>query len=178
MGIRGLAPAAVGPSRLEAEEQNEAVGLLRLCGAKIYSLSQKRRTGQTPGIPDVFAFVPLPSGEIVPLWLEVKRDDRKAKASPEQVVFRLLCKLAEVHHIVGTVRHLEEWCVRHNLIALKAGGGWEMLHAQHNVLASRLEAFGPLFTAAGEAALWSERRGLAAEKRTPRKGVAWKRTKR
>jgi len=178
VGIRGLAPAASGPSRLEVEEQNEAMGLLRLCGAKVYSLSQRRRTGQTPGIPDVFAFVPLPSGVIVPLWLEVKRDDRRAKSSPEQVVFQLLCKLAEVHHVVGSVRQLEEWCVRHDLIALKPGGGWRMLHAQHNVLATRLAAFGPLFTSAGERALWSERRGLEAEKRSPRTGVASKGPKR
>jgi hypothetical protein len=160
--------------RLEKHEQQEAVGLLRLCGAKVYSLSQTRNTRQTPGIPDVFAFVPLPSGEIVPLWVEMKRSHRKARSSPEQVVFRLLCKLAGAQHIVGSLREVEAWAVAQGLVAIPAGGGWEILHAQHNVLERRLETFGPLFAAAGREALWSERQGVEALKRrkaAPKRGL-------
>jgi hypothetical protein len=61
------------PRISEKAEQQAIVDLLRLIGAKVYILGTKRRKGdyqgtmQTPGIPDLYAFL-----HNQPLWIEVK----------------------------------------------------------------------------------------------------------
>ncbi|MFN7341536.1 MAG: hypothetical protein ACK5VI_10715 [Opitutia bacterium] len=140
------------PPPLEKNEQTEITKLLRLIGAKVYWLSQARHTQQTPGVPDLFAFVKV-GGEIVPLWIEAKRNHRKAAERPEQIVFRLLCKLAGAEHIVGTLEDVQCWLSHKGLIRLSETG---QVHvgsgAGPNAVVSALEAFVPLaLTAAQEA---------------------------
>lgn len=66
----------------EKAVQAQIVHLLRSIGANVYVLGTTRRKGdhqgtmQTPGIPDLYVFLPrLPSGldnHISTLWVEVK----------------------------------------------------------------------------------------------------------
>jgi hypothetical protein len=96
----------------EKQEQASIVKLLRLIGAAVYVLGTTRKrtdfhgTMQTPGIPDVFCYLPRPKhgGEYqvwgyLPMWIEVKA--AKGRLSPAQVRFRELTQAAGVRYYVG-----------------------------------------------------------------------------
>ncbi len=102
--------------RLEKYEQADGVKLLRLLGAEVYVSGTVRRAGdyhgsmQTPGIPDVQAF--LPSTRRHPprlLCWEVKR--ARGKMSTAQVAYRAHCLAAGVPHVVGDIDALMAWLV-------------------------------------------------------------------
>ena len=73
--------------QLEKEIQADIVKLLKTVGAAVYKIGTKRKktdwqgTMQTPGIPDLVAFVNVPLSQhvsphrvsTVQLWIEVKR---------------------------------------------------------------------------------------------------------
>jgi hypothetical protein len=119
--------AAVNP--LEKVEQAHIEKLLTQLGGKVYHIGTKRRRGdyqgtmQTPGIPDVFAFLPAPrlipekvrNGAPIAVWIEVKREGEKIAAGSEQDAFRLLCFAAGGLHWSGTLNDIIE-----ELVA----GGW------------------------------------------------------
>lgn len=95
----------------EKVEQARIVAHLRALGAAVYVLGHPspadgrrfRGTGQTPGIPDVYAFVPTAVGqphEIVPVWIEVKRQGGAVR--PAQQIFRAQCLAAGHAHVLGT----------------------------------------------------------------------------
>lgn len=100
----------------ERQVQASIVQLLKTLGARVWVLGTVRRVGdyagtmQTPGIPDLLAFLPprpCPphcSGEACPkpyrqLWIEVKADGGRLR--PQQTFFRDSCELAGVEHITG-----------------------------------------------------------------------------
>lgn len=99
----------------EKAEQQHIVQLLRSIGAKVYVSGTVRRRGdfagtmQTPGIPDVEAFLP-PRGSCG-LWrllkVEVKRVGGQMR--PEQAEYRDLCARANVVHIVGPLDAVIAW---------------------------------------------------------------------
>lgn len=139
----------------EAQVQQRILEDLAFLGAKTYNLSQGRRTGtrQTPGLADVFAFVPLPNGRVAALWVEVKRPER-GKVRPEQHLFQALCKLAGVEHVLGGLSEVATWCARNGLVApdfVKSGdepgyARWvrSSLSWQAPSLIDNLTAMGPL----------------------------------
>ena len=101
----------------EKVEQARIVQLLRSLGASVYVLghpspSDGRRyhgTGQTPGIPDLYAFLPRRPG-VAPaetLWIEVKRQGGAVR--PAQRVFEAECWEAGQFHILGTLDDVQSW---------------------------------------------------------------------
>ncbi len=86
-----------------------------LVGGKVYKSSTARRRGdyqgtmQTPGIPDLEAFLPPPivGGNTRLLKIEVKAP--KGRMSPAQKEYRQFCLLSHTHHIVGGLDEVYEW---------------------------------------------------------------------
>jgi hypothetical protein len=118
--------------RLQQREkivQQQIVHLLRSIGAAVYVLGTKRPredsqgTRQTPGIPDLYTFLPPPrlqtdaAGDHYQhgcgLWIEVKAQGGRLR--PEQVQFREGCGFAHVPHVTGGVDQV---------IAFLMAGGW------------------------------------------------------
>lgn len=100
------------PIQREKVEQANGLNLLRSVGASVYVLGTRRRrddyqgTMQTPGIPDVWFFLPSVSrcG-----WWEVKAEG--GRLSPAQRAFRDSCLLANIDHIHGGVDALIAYLV-------------------------------------------------------------------
>jgi hypothetical protein len=90
----------------EAAEQHAIVQLLCTVGCQVWTLGTHRRRGdyhgtmQSPGLPDLLAFLPRAGGL---LCIEVKA--KGGRLRPEQETFRNACLACEaphlVHHVVG-----------------------------------------------------------------------------
>lgn len=92
---------------LEKVEQQHIVQLVRSLGGAVYILGTKRRKGdyqgtnQTPGVPDLLAFVPVRgSGVVLHCYIEVKR--KGGVMSEAQEGFQAACMRSGVRHVVGT----------------------------------------------------------------------------
>lgn len=121
--------------RPEKAEQAAIVQLLRSIGATVYILGHPspadgrtfRGTGQTPGIPDLYAFLPPkqhhPDWPIAyragGLWVEVKRVGGKLR--PEQADFRDRCVRAGLPHVVGTCDAVIAWLVEAGYLVARDG---------------------------------------------------------
>ena len=111
---------------LEKDIQADIVTLLETVGAAVYTIGTTRKKGdhqgtmQTPGIPDLVAFVPVPAwaGGIagvsykrktpwVQLWIEVKRPG--GVLSDAQRVFRMHAREAGCEHVTGGVDEVVDW---------------------------------------------------------------------
>jgi len=103
----------------EKVEQQHIVQLLRTIGGRVWVLGTKRRrndfhgTMQTPGVPDVLAFLPVRAepGRFVFVWIECKA--RGGRLRPEQAQFQALCDAAAVAHVVGDLDTVIAWLVLH-----------------------------------------------------------------
>ena len=105
----------------ERVEQAHGVKLLRSLGASVYVIGTTRPKGdymgtcQTPGLPDVFCFLPRNLGG---LWWEVKA--KGGRLRPEQEQFRLACMACEapnqVHYVTGDANALIEWLMMLGLL--------------------------------------------------------------
>lgn len=96
------------PQQSEKAIQAQIVNLIRRIGGTVNVIGRPspadgrthRGTGQTPGLPDLYAFLPLRVG--VPMqgvWIEVKA--KRGKLRPEQRLFMEMCHAANVPHVVG-----------------------------------------------------------------------------
>ena len=106
---------------LEKEIQADIVKLLETVGAAVYKIGTKRKKGdhqgtmQTPGIPDLVAFVKVPWGthpemvkaSSVQLWIEVKRPGGTMAGA--QRAFRVRALEAGCEHVVGGVPEVVDW---------------------------------------------------------------------
>lgn len=112
------------PSPLEKVEQTWIINLWLSIGGDVYVLGTKRKKGdhqgtmQTPGISDLYGFLPPPRYRPSvttwsDLWVEVKRE--KGEPSEEQVTFRERCIRAGTPHVMGTANAF---------IAYLIDGGW------------------------------------------------------
>jgi hypothetical protein len=109
--------------RTEKGEQAAIVDLLRYVGASVWVLGTRRPRGdypgtrQTPGLPDVMAFLPpSPGGKRwVLLCIEVKRGPRE-RLRPGQQAFRELCQLAGISHVVGPFEAVWAWLRDHGYV--------------------------------------------------------------
>ena len=106
-------------TQLEKDIQADIVKLLKTVGAAVYKIGTKRKKGdyqgtmQTPGIPDLLAFVPMPFPlsqlyrATVQLWIEVKRPGETR--SEDQDKFRLHALEAGCEHVTGGVDEVLDW---------------------------------------------------------------------
>ena len=102
-------------AQLEKEIQADIVKLLETVGAAVYKIGTTRKKGdhqgtmQTPGIPDLVAFVRVPcSTPTVQVWIEVKRTT-DSTMSDAQTTFRKHALEAYREHIVGGVDEVLSW---------------------------------------------------------------------
>lgn len=116
-----MAPRQRRPPRVpEKVVQAHIVKALVSVGGVVHVLGTRRPRGdyhgtrQTPGLPDVHAF--LPPAPLNPhsatwreLWVEVKA--KGGQLSPEQVAFRDHCLLSGVAHVSGDLDALLEWLI-------------------------------------------------------------------
>jgi len=84
---------------LEKSVQREVVTFFEGLGCRVYRLSQPRRTMQTPGLPDLWAFCPR---KRLGFWWETKRVDGGTRR-PEQERFAELCTLSGVPYGYGAM---------------------------------------------------------------------------
>lgn len=118
---------------LEKQVQASIVALLQTIGADVITIGRpglRRRlcptcktpvhmdpgTRQTPGIPDLEAFLPLRDGEYrrVFLKVEVKRPGEKLR--PEQDTYRQWCEAAGIAHVWGDLDEVIAWLLAHNYL--------------------------------------------------------------
>lgn len=101
----------------ERVEQQHIVQLIRSIGGAVYVLGTTRRRGdypgtmQTPGIPDLYAILPVTYESV---WIEVKAEGGMLR--PEQQQFRELCEKGHVAHIVGGLSTVLAWLVERSYV--------------------------------------------------------------
>ena len=118
------------PPPLEKDIQADIVKLLKTVGAAVYKIGTKRKKGdhqgtmQTPGIPDLLAFVRTTScfrmsawtslqvspGRVstVQLWIEVKRPGGTMQRRRTRA-FRVRALEAGCEHVTGGVDEVLDW---------------------------------------------------------------------
>lgn len=114
------------PRQRERSEQAAIVHLLRSLGAKVYTLGTTRRRGdfmgtmQSPGLPDVIAFIkrktwydvgvpPLDGVTRRLVFIECKA--KGGRLRPEQQELREMCLAGDIAHIVGGVDDVIAWLI-------------------------------------------------------------------
>jgi len=104
---------------LEKAEQAHVVQLLRGLGGIVYVVGTHRKKGdyqgtmQTPGIPDVMAFMPprVVLGVARPVFLFIECKAKGGRLSLDQDNFRRHCADALVEHVVGGLDDVIAWLV-------------------------------------------------------------------
>jgi hypothetical protein len=111
-----MSPRRITPARVpEKAEQAHIVQLLRWVGGQVYVMGTRRRRGdhpgtmQTPGIPDLMAFLPPRAGSTRRVFLFIECKARGGRMSPEQREFRELAIGAELAHLVGGLDTVIAW---------------------------------------------------------------------
>lgn len=136
------------PVQREKHEQSAIVQLLRSIGAKVCIIGTKRPGGkkcpkcgtfvaehqgtcQTPGIPDLYAFLParwtkagvetiawddlrtcaIPAST---LWVEVKAEGGRVSVSQQE--FEALALKAGVNHVIGDIGRVMVWLIDHGYL--------------------------------------------------------------
>lgn len=107
--------------RRQPERAIQAAGvkLLRSLGAAVYVLGTTRPKGdyhgtmQTPGLPDVLAFLPMQGVRRLLVW-EAKAP--KGRLRPAQAQFAQYCHDADIGHVVGTHDALIAWLIEHGYL--------------------------------------------------------------
>jgi hypothetical protein len=82
------------------EAQRQCYRVFESAGCTVYWLSQARRTGQTPGLPDLIVFGP-PGQKWCLMW-ETKNG--RGKQSEAQRKFQLNCDRVELPYYAGSAR--------------------------------------------------------------------------
>ena len=101
------------PRVSEKHVQRQIVDYLKLIGAEVYVLGTVRRKGdhpgtmQTPGIPDLYAFLKPGIFSADALWIEVKAEG--GKCSPAQLSFQKLAKERGINYVCGGFQDLLNW---------------------------------------------------------------------
>jgi hypothetical protein len=107
----------------EKVEQAHGIKLLLALGARVYVSGTRRRRGdypgtmQTPGIPDVEAWLPQPRTRDTrmggPLRVLLKWECKRAggRLSDAQREYQQLCGDADVAHVVGPLDELIGWLI-------------------------------------------------------------------
>ena len=135
------AARARAPRRLEKTEQADTVKLLQTIGAAVYVIGTRRPRGkpcatcgafvpehqgtcQTPGLPDLVAFLPghgAGAGERRILFVEQKA--RTGRYSPDQLMFRALVEQSPAAYIGGTLDDVVFWLEARGYV--RRGPAWQ-----------------------------------------------------
>ena len=109
-GQNGARETVGTPSRpvSEQEEQRRIRRDAIASGGKVYWLSQARKTGQTPGLPDLWIAFPT-----LGMWWETKALD--GSLSPFQLDFAAECQQNGTAHGSGTHADWLAWCASRGL---------------------------------------------------------------
>lgn len=103
--------------------QQQIVQTLRQVGGWVWELGTTRSTRdfhmgtrQTPGLPDVIAFLPVKGDphRCVQLIVECKAPGGRLRH--EQAVFQLCCQQAQVAHVVGDLDAVLAWLIAHGYV--------------------------------------------------------------
>ena len=111
------------PVQREKGEQQGVVALLRSIGGLVYVIGRpspndgrrSRGTGQSPGLPDLYAHLPAPrgasdvAGRPVSVWIEVKATGGRLR--PDQAEFRRRCEASSTPYVVGGVDAVVAWLI-------------------------------------------------------------------
>jgi hypothetical protein len=100
-------PTPEDDAALEADVQREVIRLFRAMGGDVYELSQKRAAKQTPGLPDLWCFMPR---RRLGFWWETKRP-RGGRLSPAQVHFAEQCAATGTPYGTGALRDAEDFLI-------------------------------------------------------------------
>ena len=101
--------------------QQQIVQALTSVGGRVWVLGTRRPRGdyqgtrQTPGLPDLIAFLP-PQKWLRRTLLFVEVKAAKGRLRPEQRHFQELCAFADVEHIVGGLDAVLAWLAREGYI--------------------------------------------------------------
>lgn len=109
--------------RERAEQQACRQFLVQALHARVYTLGTTRRKGdhpgtmQTPGLPDLIAFVPVPpldqqACELLTVECKVGKNTRTAP----QDEFREFCGRADVAHVTGGLNEVIAWAIEKHLV--------------------------------------------------------------
>jgi hypothetical protein len=121
-------PARRRASPLEKHEQAGIVKLLRSMGADVYVLGTRRPrktacphckalvgetqgTRQTPGLPDVIAFLKTTDALVGRFQVAIECKRKGGTMSPDQERFQASCAASGVAHIVGNLDDVMQWLV-------------------------------------------------------------------
>lgn len=102
--------------------QQHIVRLLASVGARVYVLGTRRPRGdyqgtcQTPGIPDLLAFVPVAPGASRTHLVFIEAKAQGGRPSPAQRDFQVLCAAAGVAHVLGDLDAVIAWLVDAGLL--------------------------------------------------------------
>ena len=106
--------------------QAHVVQLLQTVGAVVYVLGTTRRRGdypgtmQTPGLPDVMAFLPpaprTPNALVTWKLLCVECKAIGGRLKPAQRQFQQFCALARVSHVVGDLDAVIAWLIAYGYL--------------------------------------------------------------
>jgi len=96
--------------------QSHIVQLLRSLGGDVWELGTTRSTRdfhmgtrQTPGLPDVIAFLPVRPAAKRMLIVEAKAPGGRLR--PQQKLFRECCQASSVDHVVGGLDEVIAWLI-------------------------------------------------------------------
>jgi len=137
------------PVQHETVEQTHGIRLLQALGGRVFVSGTKRSRGQycpschafvpntdhgthqTPGIPDVEAFLPRRNGQPGTPWVLLKWEAKRpavrdlvtraivtpaGRLTAEQKEYKTLCDLAEVYHVGGDIDALIAWLIEHEFV--------------------------------------------------------------
>lgn len=102
------------------EEQRQVYTIFRAMGAEVWWLSQSRKTGQTPGLGDVYCIHPKHG---ISWWWETKHGSAaKRPLTGPQRHFELMCAAGNQLHGSGTRQDAEQWLIDKGLATREADG--------------------------------------------------------
>lgn len=110
------------PRVSEKTEQAHGVQLLRSIGAMVYVSGGHRKRGdhqgtmQTPGIPDVEAFLPVRGLNQRGQLLKWECKAVGGRVRPEQAEYAAHCAVANVAHVIGPFDTLIRWLTDHHYV--------------------------------------------------------------
>lgn len=109
------------------DEQREVRKVFAAIGCVVYWLSQSRKTGQTPGLGDLWVFAP--EGRELAWWWETKSGTGKLTDAQER--FAALCRSRKVLHGSGDRDAARRFVIELGLAYIGPGGALEpsRLHA-------------------------------------------------
>jgi hypothetical protein len=109
------------------QEQSACRKVFVAIGCAVYWLSQSRRTGQTPGLGDLWVFAP--EGWELAWWWETKSG--RGELSDAQERFRDLCVRRKVLHGSGNRYDAREFVIKLGLAYVGPGNALEPVRRSH-----------------------------------------------